>query len=41
MSPHHTPSNSNDIFRWFLLVNNKTMQVKLTATLLKKPASLF
>ena len=39
--PHHTPSNPNDIFYWFLLVDNRTMQIKLTAALLKKPEKLL
>ena len=39
--PHQTPSNPNDIFHWFLLVGNRTMQIKLTAALLKKPEKLL
>ena len=38
---HHTPSNSNDIFDWFTLFDKRTMQIKLTAALLKKPANLL
>ena len=34
--PHHTPSNPNNIFYGFLLVDNRTMQIKFTAALLKK-----
>ena len=39
--PHHTPSNPNDIFYWFLLLDNRTIQIELTAALLKKPANLL
>ena len=38
---HHTPSNSNDIFDWFKLFDKRTMQIKLTAALLKKPANFL
>ena len=37
--PHHISTNSNDIFYWFLLADNRTMQIKLTAALLKKPGN--
>ena len=34
--PHHTSSNPNDILYWhFLLVDNRTMLIKLTAASLK------
>ena len=34
--PHRTPSNPNDIFYWFSSVDNRPMQIELTAALLKR-----
>ena len=38
-APH--PFNPNDIFYWLLLVENRTMQIKLTPALLKEPTNLL
>ena len=36
-----TASVHPNIFYWFLLVDNRTMQIKSTAALLKMPANLL